>query len=142
MGKISDSPIQISRGVILNFMNCVQKCFIILLLGFLCVPSVLVSDTSSTEYLIFSVERGYVNHTKKAIASGGNVNGKDYFKKTPLIYAADGGYFEIVQILLKHGAANSIHARDRDGNTAIFYARKKGHNAIVDLLLQYGAKDD
>ncbi len=123
-------------------MNYIQKCFFILLLGVFLSPQVLVSDTSSTEYLIFSVERGHLNHTKKAISNGGNVNGRDYFKKTPLIYAADGGYIEILQLLLKHGAANSIHARDRDGNTALYYARKKGHNAIVDILVQYGAKDD
>ena len=102
----------------------------------------LKSQNSPTEYLIFSVERGYINHTKKAIKAGGNVNARDYFKKTPLIYASETGNLEILSLLLKHGAATSINARDRDGKTALFYAKEKKFTKITEVLIQYGAKDE
>jgi ankyrin repeat protein len=99
------------------------------------------AETSSADYLIFSVERGYLNHVKKAINAGANINSRDYFKKTPLIYAAENGHVEILNLLLLHGAAAGIDARDRDGKTALQHAREKSHTKIIQILLEYGAKD-
>ncbi len=94
---------------------------------------------SSTDYLIFSIEKNHIQHTKRALQQGGNVNGKDYFQKTPLMYACENGSLEIVKLLLSYGAAISINERDRQGKTAFMYAKEKGYHKIMKLLLDYGA---
>lgn len=94
---------------------------------------------STTDYLLFSVEKNYLQHTKKALQQGANVNAKDYFQKTPLMYACENGNLEIVKILLLYGASVSINERDRYGKTAFMYAKEKGYQNIMKLLIDYGA---
>lgn len=101
-----------------------------------------LSAVAPSDYLLFSTERGYIGHVKKALAQGADVNVRDYFKKTPLIYASSYGDIEIVKLLLKYGAAEGIDIRDRDGKSAYTHAKLKGFTQIMNLLKQYGASEE
>ncbi len=50
--------------------------------------------------------------------------------------AANKGYFELVQLLVKAGA--SLMAVTNGGSTAIDFASSKGHHDIVNFLSQEG----
>lgn len=106
------------------------------------ISNIYLYANSATDYLFFSVEKNYLQHTKKALQQGANVNAKDYFLKTPLMYACENGNLEIVKSLLYYGAAISINERDRYGKTAFMYAKEKGYQNIMNLLLEYGAKQE
>ncbi|GMH38703.1 hypothetical protein BSKO_06587 [Bryopsis sp. KO-2023] len=64
-----------------------------------------------------------------------NVPDADGF--TPLDSAAQGGFVEIVKLLIDAGA--NVEARDNDGGTALYAAAGKGHLAVVQVLLEAGA---
>lgn len=94
-----------------------------------------------SDYLLFSVEKGHIQNAKRALKTGADINSRDYFGKTPLIHAAARGDSEMVQLLLKFGAAATIMSKDRDGKTALNHARENGHKKIEAILVEYGAKD-
>ena len=56
---------------------------------------------------------------------------------TPLMEASSGGFLDIVQLLLDHGA--EVNAQSQAGNTALIYACCGGYEDVVKLLLDYGA---
>jgi ankyrin repeat protein len=56
-----------------------------------------------------------------------------YYGQTPLSWAAEGGRYEIVNLLLEMGADACM--RDRAGCTPLLWAIRNGHKDIVDLLL-------
>jgi ankyrin repeat protein len=62
---------------------------------------------------------------------------KDNFGKTALIYAIDNGHTDIVKILLHKGAG--IDVKDKSGKTALMYACAKGHTDIAKILVENGA---
>ncbi|TGJ63938.1 hypothetical protein EYR41_010022 [Orbilia oligospora] len=59
--------------------------------------------------------------------------GPPSYWRTPLLYAAEGGYEHIVGRLLKAGAEANLE--DNDGLTPLSYAVKEGYEAVVRLLL-------
>lgn len=65
------------------------------------------------------------------------VNGAERYGYTALIWAADGGYTDIVNLLLGHGASVDL-ATVRD-YTALIFAASKGHVEVVKTLLLHGA---
>lgn len=58
-------------------------------------------------------------------------------KKTALMAAAEGGHFDIVNLLLEKGS--STDDRDKDGNTTLMLASIGGNVKIVELFLAKGA---
>jgi len=58
-------------------------------------------------------------------------------KETSLLLVAARGHEQLVELLLRHGAA--VNQKDRRGATALMYAAKSGHSAIVLMLLRAGA---
>jgi ankyrin repeat protein len=74
---------------------------------------------------------------KLLLAEGAEVDARDEIGKTPLIIAADKGYFPIVQLLIQNGA--DINAQHNLHWTALMFAAGKGHSAIVKLLVENGA---
>ena len=56
---------------------------------------------------------------------------------TPLHFAANGGYKEIVKLLLEHKAI--IDSLDLDMATPLHYAAEEGHAETVKLLLEHNA---
>ena len=59
---------------------------------------------------------------------------------TPLMYAAAGGYGEMVRLLLARGA--EVNAESSRGDTALHMAARRGHAEVVRLLLAAGAEVD
>ena len=58
-------------------------------------------------------------------------------QETPLISSVNGGFFELTNILLYHGA--KINTRDGVGRTALMWAAFHGSERDVALLVQHGA---
>ncbi|XP_046672408.1 ankyrin repeat domain-containing protein 17-like isoform X4 [Homalodisca vitripennis] len=56
---------------------------------------------------------------------------------TPLMEAAQEGHLDLVRYLLE--ARADVHAQTQTGDTALTYACENGHTDVADLLIQYGA---
>lgn len=80
-----------------------------------------------------------VQHLKKLIADGVNVNEKDPYGhgNTLLHMSAKHGYQEIAQLLIQHKA--NIDAKNKFYNTPLHLAARKGHKDTVELLIKSGA---
>lgn len=76
------------------------------------------------------------------LENGGNVNDKDVFGRTALIYACIGGKYykeDVVEKLLKNGA--DVFHKDKWGMNALMYAEKYCRNDVVKMLKEYMNKD-
>jgi ankyrin repeat protein len=103
-------------------------------------------DKSSVKYrlrrrvaegeLVFNADFGGVgneNVVEMLLDKGVDMNSRDNNDRTPLSWAAGGGYTRVVEILLKRGA--EVDSRDNTGRTPISFAVEGGHNDTVTLLL-------
>ena len=79
----------------------------------------------------------WISQKSESIESLIPVKAKDNDGKTALMYAAEKGQKETVELLLAKGA--DINAKDKYGKTALMYAARKGYKEIVELLLAKGA---
>lgn len=70
---------------------------------------------------------------KSLLENNADVNWRDGFNSTPLMYAASKGNIEIVDLLLKYGA--DINANDGMGNT-VLTAAKESKNAEFILFIE------
>ncbi|KAF3318690.1 hypothetical protein TWF173_006705 [Orbilia oligospora] len=61
--------------------------------------------------------------------------------RTPLSYAAEGGYADVVKLLLETGRVEPDPVLPRAGRTPLSYAAAGGHLAVVQLLLDTGRVD-
>jgi len=61
-----------------------------------------------------------------------DVNSKDAFNTTALMYAASSGNKEIVELLLSYGA--DVNANDGQGNTVLSAARESNNKSIIKLV--------
>jgi lysophospholipase len=66
-----------------------------------------------------------------------NMNCVDYDGRVPLHVACREGHIQIVEFLLKHGAA--VHVRDRSGHTPLFEALVWKRSEVVQMLCRAGA---
>ncbi|XP_063705994.1 ankyrin repeat and KH domain-containing protein mask-like isoform X2 [Culicoides brevitarsis] len=57
---------------------------------------------------------------------------------TPLMEAAQEGHIELVRFLLENRA--NVHAQTQTGDTALAYACENGHTDVAEILLMYGAE--
>jgi len=115
-------------------------------------------ETSPLDYAIF-LDNSYF--TKILLANGAEVNAKDKYGRTPLYIANQQGHAEIVDLLRKYGANESLHyaagagdiekvreliaqhadvnQRDENGQTPLHRAVPMGHIDVAELLLNKGA---
>jgi ankyrin repeat protein len=63
-----------------------------------------------------------------------NPDSEDDKGRTPLSYAAEYGYLEIVKMLLSHPDGVDLEAKDLEGRTSLSYALEHGHHEVVELL--------
>lgn len=62
------------------------------------------------------------------------------FTRTPLVFAAEFGYMEIVKFLLDAGAdVNAVNGDSSSSTTALIAAAGNGHSEVVELLIENGA---
>ena len=64
------------------------------------------------------------------------LNQFDYFKQTPIHWAAKLGHYEILKLFLKY--TNKINIYDKEFRTPIFLAALNNHKKCVELLLENG----
>lgn len=85
-----------------------------------------------------ALAEGKTQEITRILARGFKVDSAYDDGQTPLMKAAQHGYADIVELLLKHKAR--IDARDSDGATPLMLAAKGGHTDIVRVLLNHQAK--
>ena len=97
------------------------------------------------EILLLSMERQRFDVAREFIEAGVDVNYQYPLTKsyadgmTALLYAAKWNNFELVRLLLEHGA--NINIRAKDGNTALSIARTNENTQIYYYLLENGANE-
>jgi len=84
---------------------------------------------------------GDVAKVKELLDKGVDANAANPYGGTPLVYACDKGYPEIVKLLLEHGANPNL-SNNFYGYPAIGWAAQKGNVEIAKLLLDKGAQAD
>lgn len=87
--------------------------------------------------LNIATEIGDTTKVKNLLKKGGNINERDSFGRTPLIYAALNGHDRIINMLI--GSHADIHAKDDFGQTAFIAAVNRGHVNTAEILLKNGA---
>jgi ankyrin repeat protein len=90
-------------------------------------------DKSEMTLLIFSVNYGAdFKIVKLLVEHKADVNKKDVFNITALMYAASEGYINIIKYLLDHGA--DVHANDGQGDTVLSLAILGAHPEAIRLI--------
>lgn len=92
-----------------------------------------IKDTLGKTALIHAICAGETK-VVKILLSRANVDSRDDYGKTPLMYCGQTTHKEILSALI--GAGANINAVDHYGKTALMYACEKGSKAIVSRLLE------
>jgi ankyrin repeat protein len=82
--------------------------------------------------LISAINNVNVEIVKSLLEHNADVNWKDGFNTTALMYAASKGNREIVDLLLKYGA--DINANDGEGNTVLTAAKESKNSELIALI--------
>jgi hypothetical protein len=78
------------------------------------------------------VERGNLAWTYRLIAMGADVNVRNESGQTPLMFATEKGYADMVQVLIQHGANPKLV--NNQGESALTIALMKGYTRIAESL--------
>ena len=84
-----------------------------------------------------AVERKNFEEIEKLLDSGTDIDIRNDYEDTPLIFAASSGRLEAVKFLLDSGA--DVNARNDWDHTPLLLAANNGHTEIVSILLASGA---
>ena len=103
------------------------------------------THADSGESLKKAVIEGNLSAVRILLEKGFDVETKDKFGWTPLMYAASKDRYEIAELLIQHGA--DVNARNVGNVTPLMWAVNKHQInkeaiAIVQLLIKNGAKVD
>jgi hypothetical protein len=103
----------------------------------------LTKDFSPNKKLEYGINHGFKQLVEMSIDEGADVNQRDMYGKTPLIWVTSKSVtsdddIDIIKILLDNGA-DVNHKDSFGGQTALMFASYKGDFEIVELLLNSGA---
>ena len=87
--------------------------------------------------LLKAAKNGNTETVKQHLASGADVNAKDYLGRIPLHHAARWGHKKVAELLISEAA--DVDAMDDDGWTPLHYAAVFGRKEIAELLIDNGA---
>ena len=87
--------------------------------------------------LNIAAQMGDSTKVKNLLKKGVDINERDNFGRTALIYAALNGHDRIINMLLESHA--DIHAKDHFDQTAFIAAVNRGHVNSAEILLKNGA---
>ena len=94
---------------------------------------------SDSHKVFKAVVDGDVAQLNAFLAATGSrdINMRDENGMTPLHFAADRGFDDIVKLLLDHGA--DVNAVDNDDQIPLALATCCEHHDVIDTLLKYGS---
>jgi hypothetical protein len=117
----------------------VKRRLLILVVLVICATELQAQDVN--EELIEAVRQGDATRIEALIAKGANVNASWRYGETPLFFACDRGFTQVVKVLLEHGA--EVNIKDTFyAMTPVMRAAYKDHVDIVKILLARGASAD
>jgi ankyrin repeat protein len=90
-------------------------------------------------YLVDAAASGDAVQVGRLLDQGAGIDTHARDDWTPLTISAREGRLNVVQLLLKRGAA--VKVMEGGGHTALFWARKYGHSEVENVLLAAGCKD-
>ena len=96
------------------------------------VENLLTEEEINFELLNAAYE-GNEKNVLMLLKAGANVNTSTYEGITPLMYASQGGYLSIINILIFNGA--KLNAAPNDGTTALISAVQNNHEEILEYLI-------
>jgi ankyrin repeat protein len=103
---------------------------------FLLIPIVVHSSDMDSELLLAAKENN-LPLMKASLEKGANVNTKDDFDRTPLIFAANLGHADCVKILLENGA--EVNCQCFRKCSPLMWSAINGHTQVVRMLIEKGA---
>ncbi len=86
--------------------------------------------------IIIAAAKGDIKTLKKLVEQGADIETKDSFERTPLLWAAMSGEFEAVKYLVSNGA--NIHAKDKINENTLHAAARGGTGEIAEYLIMKG----
>ena len=88
-----------------------------------------------------AADQGNIEAVKKHLDAGVDIHVLDKkYGFAPLHYAAEGGYKEIVELLLAKGA--DVNQRDKIGKTPTYWAMRYGRKEVTAILRKHGGKTE
>jgi uncharacterized protein len=88
--------------------------------------------------LLIAAQNGNIKEMRSLISQATDVNIRDEYGWTPLLWAAMNGHTEIVKVLLGSGA--NPNTRNKYGWTPLMWAAGQGYGEIVRSLIAAGAR--
>jgi ankyrin repeat protein len=89
-------------------------------------------------------EEEYLAYISRALEHSANINARGVCNNTPLMYAVQSGYGEVVSYLIQQGA--DIHLKNDAGNTALMIAVKREYeeknSGVVSIFLSELKKNE
>jgi ankyrin repeat protein len=89
--------------------------------------------------LMYAADQGDLSLIQQLLTAKADVNARDDFNATPLMWAAHRGFVDAVQLLLDNAPAIDINATNKRGDTALKIAQYNHCDAVVELLQAKGA---
>jgi ankyrin repeat protein len=93
--------------------------------------------TNQQEQFIEASKNGNLDELNKLIRSGVNVNERDLFGYTALIWAARKGHSACIHMLVEAGA--DVNMKNKYDNTSLMLAALYDRNACISVLIEAGA---
>jgi uncharacterized protein len=88
--------------------------------------------------LLIAAQNGNIKEVRSLISQATDVNIRDEYGWTPLLWAAMNGHTDVVEVLLVSGA--NPNTRNKYGWTPLMWAAGQGYGEIVRLLVASGAR--
>ena len=88
--------------------------------------------------LLIAAKNGQLQEVRSLISQATDVNVRDEYGWTPLLWAAMNGHTDIVRVLLVSGA--NPNTRNKYEWTPLMWAAGQGYTEIVRSLLSFGAR--
>jgi len=99
------------------------------------------TDKTGLRPIHLAAMRGHSDCVKLLLSlDPGSVEAVEQHGRTPLIFAATGGWVATIELLLSKGAP--IDAQSKDGKTALHWATAAHRLAAMSALLAAGASDE
>ncbi|MEI6064352.1 MAG: ankyrin repeat domain-containing protein [Pseudanabaena sp. ELA748] len=88
--------------------------------------------------LLIAAQTGDIKEVRSLISQATDVNVRDQYGWTPLLWAAMNGHTDVVQVLLVSGA--NPNTRNKYGWTPLMWSAGQGYSEIVRSLIASGAR--